>query len=39
MILLYQEVVSIVSDIEFDRFYIVLGFSSIVLAYGILLIA
>ena len=39
MILLYQEVVSIVSTIEFNRFYIVLGFGSIVLAYGILLIA
>ena len=39
MILLYQEVVSIVSDIEFDRFYIVLGFGSIVLAYEIFLIA
>ena len=38
MILLYQEVVSIVSDIEFNRFYIVFGFGSIVLAYGILLI-
>ena len=39
MILLYQEVVSIISDIEFDRFYIVWGFGSIVLAYGILFIA